>query len=161
MKSLTVILHNIRSIYNVGAILRTCEGLGVAKVVFAGYTPWTGKGLPHEQEKLKQKIHKTALGAEEMIDCEYVENLERFIEELKAKVYILLALEQAQNSVSLRDFKVHDDANCALILGEEVHGVPEEILALVDQILEIPMAGKKESFNVSVAAGIAIWELLH
>ena len=159
MEKLIVILHNIRSVYNVGAILRTCEGLGVGKVIFAGYTPYPGKGLPHEQAKLTQQIHKTALGAEEMVDWEYVADLAEFIEVERQKLYKVLVLEQAENSVSLRDFRADPSAKYLLILGEEVHGVPAEILAQADQILEIPMRGKKESFNVSVAAGMALWEL--
>ena len=160
MKSLTVILHNIRSVYNVGAILRTCEGFGVEKVYFSGYTPHLGKGLPHEQEKLRRQIHKTALGAEEMVPQKYVEDLGHFIEVARTQMHMhLLALEQAENSTKLEDLRVDSDKDYMLILGEEVHGVPPEILAKVDEILEIPMVGRKESFNVSVAAGIAIWEL--
>jgi tRNA G18 (ribose-2'-O)-methylase SpoU len=159
MKSLTVILHNIRSTYNVGAILRTCEGLGVEKVIFSGYTPHLGKGLPHEQEKLRRQIHKTALGAEEMVESEYVPDLERFLREEKAKGASVCSLEQAENAVKLGVFKPEEDGKYVLVLGEEVHGVPSEILQLTDTILEIPMVGQKESFNVSVAAGIAIWEL--
>ena len=158
MKKLVVILNNIRSTYNVGAILRTCDGLGVNQVIFSGYTPYPGKGLPHEQEKLVKQIHKTALGAEETVDWEYVEDILTFIDELKAKCYNILALEQAPNSVKLNEFQARDD-KYALILGEEVEGIPGEVLELADEVLEIPMVGQKESFNVSVAAGIALWEL--
>ena len=160
MKSLTVILHNIRSTYNVGAILRTCEGLGVTRVIFSGYTPYAGKGLPHEQEKLRRQIHKTALGAEEMVDNEYVEDLAGLIATMRQSGVCILALEQAAEAAGLADFQTEKDREYALILGEEVNGVPSEILELSDVILEIPMVGQKESFNVSVAAGIAVWELM-
>jgi tRNA G18 (ribose-2'-O)-methylase SpoU len=160
MKSLTVILHNLRSTYNVGAVLRTCEGLGVEQVIFSGYTPYFGKGLPHEREKLRRQIHKTALGAEEMVSSKYVEDIESFIGGLKQNACACLALEQGSEAVKLQNFRREDYDQYALILGEEVDGVPPEILALADVVLEIPMAGQKESFNVAVAAGIAIWELL-
>ena len=139
--------------------MRTCEGLGVRKVYFAGCTPHPEKGLPHEQEKLRRQIHKTALGAEEMVECEYVPDLAAFLRYKKAEGVSVCSLEQAENSVNLKDFCAEGEGEYMLILGEEVHGVPPEILALSDVILEIPMAGRKESFNVSVAAGIAVWEL--
>ena len=140
--------------------MRTCEGFGVTRVVFSGYTPFWGQGLPHEREKLRRQIHKTALGAEEMVKCEYVEDAADFIQKIKDNNWKVLALEQADKSIELQNFRAEGDVDYALILGEEVHGVPPEILGLADDILEIPMAGLKESFNVSVAAGIAIWELM-
>lgn len=157
MKTLIVILHNIRSTYNVGAILRTCDGLGIEKVIYSGYTPYPGKGLPHEQEKLRKQIHKTALGAEAIVVQEYSENIQKTLQELKKTGYEILALEQAPTSVMLNKDVITSRA--ALILGEEVHGIPPELLKQADKVLEIPMHGKKESFNVSVAAGIALWEL--
>lgn len=159
MKSLVVILHNIRSVYNVGAILRTCDGLGVGKVVASGYTPHLMKGLPHERERLRAQIHKTALGAEDSVEFEFVEDVLEYVAGLKAQGYEILALEQTEGSVDLRDFETERGGRYALILGEEVHGVPAELLGLADTVLEIGMVGKKESFNVSVAAGIALWEL--
>ena len=159
MKSLTVILHNIRSTYNVGAILRTCDGFGVDRVIFSGYTPYPGKGLPHEQEKLTKQIHKTALGAEETVVWEYVDDIFETLEKLKSAGYEILALEQAEGSVSLDKF-VPDASKNVLILGEEVCGIPADLLGKADKILEIKMVGKKESFNVSVAAGIALFQLV-
>ncbi len=159
MKTLVIILDNIRSTYNVGAILRTCDGLGVEKVFLTGYTPHLGKGLPHEQMKLEKQLHKTALGAERSVRQEYRESLTDLIDELKSQSYKVFALEQAENSQKLGNFRDFDEKN-ALILGEEVHGIKNEVLELADEILEIPMCGKKESFNVSVAAGIAMWEFL-
>jgi tRNA G18 (ribose-2'-O)-methylase SpoU len=153
-----VILYNIRSTYNVGAILRRCECLGVKDVILTGYTPYLDKGLPHEQAKLKKQIHKTALGAEEMLNARRIDDINEAIETLKKDGYQILALEQGEHSLNLAD-SPKLDGKLALILGEEVHGIPQDILGQCDHLLEIPMLGKKESFNVSVAGGIALWEL--
>jgi tRNA G18 (ribose-2'-O)-methylase SpoU len=158
MKQLTVILWNIRSTYNVGAILRTCDGLNVERVIFAGYTPFLDTGLPYEREKLRKKIHKTALGAEEMLDWSRSENISATISNLKAQDYKILALEQGEKSLNLADDNEYPE-KIALILGEEVHGITQDLLDQCDFLLEIPMCGQKESFNVSVATGIALWEL--
>ena len=157
MKQLTVILYNIRSTYNVGAILRTCDCLGVDEVIFTGYTPFIDKGLPHEQSKLEKAIHKTALGAERALKWRRAE-INEALAELKGQGYKIVALEQGSNSLNLAD-SPRLEGNIALILGEEVHGIPEELLKKCDHLLEIPMRGQKESFNVSVATGIALWEL--
>ena len=157
MKQLTVILYNIRSTYNVGAILRTCDCLGVERVIFTGYTPFFDKGLPYEQEKLRKQIHKTALGAEETLDWSRAK-INDTIRELKGQGYAIVALEQGEHSLNLADSPELPE-KIALILGEEVHGIPIELLAECNHLLEIPMLGKKESFNVSVATGIALWEI--
>ncbi len=157
MKQLKVIFYNIRSTYNVGAILRTCDCLGVSEVIFTGYTPFFDKGLPYEQEKLRKQIHKTALGAEETLNWRRAE-INDAIAELKERGFTVLALEQGENSLNLADSPELPE-KLALILGEEVHGIPAELLSRCDHLLEIPMLGKKESFNVSVAAGIALWEI--
>ena len=99
MKTLIVILYNIRSTYNVGAILRSCDGLGVDKVLFAGYTPFLDKGLPHEQVKLKKQIHKTALGAEDSVTWGRSEDIRQTIAELKEQQYRIVALEQGEHSI--------------------------------------------------------------
>lgn len=157
MKQLTVILYNIRSTYNVGAILRTCDCLGVSEVIFTGYTPFLDKGLPHEQEKLRKAIHKTALGAEDMLNWRRAE-ISEAIAELKEQGFSVVALEQGEHSLNLADSPELPE-KIALILGEEVHGIPTELLTQCNQLLEIPMLGQKESFNVSVATGIALWEI--
>lgn len=159
MKKLVLIMHNIRSIYNVGAILRTCDGLGVDSVVFSGYTPYPGKGLPHEQEKLRAAIHKTALGAEESVTWRYAGDVLGCLGEYKRSGFEILALEQGEGSTSLAEFgSLQRDS--VLVLGEEVAGVPAEVLAACDRLIEIPMRGEKESFNVAVAAGMSMWELI-
>lgn len=157
MKKLIVILYNIRSTYNVGAILRTCDCLGIDEVILTGYTPFMDKGLPHEQEKLRKQIHKTALGAEEMLKWRRAEIFDAIVE-LQNNGYKICALEQGANSLNLAE-KQNYPEKIALILGEEVHGITADILEKCDCLLEIPMAGQKESFNVSVATGIALWEL--
>jgi tRNA G18 (ribose-2'-O)-methylase SpoU len=158
MKKLIVILYNIRSTYNVGAILRTCDCLGIDEVVFSGYTPLLDKGLPHEQAKLKKQIHKTALGAEEFLKWHRTEDIFAEIELQKSNGQKIVALEQGEASINLADGDEFSE-NMTLILGEEVHGIPSEILEKCDCLLEIPMCGAKESFNVSVATGIALFML--
>jgi 23S rRNA (guanosine2251-2'-O)-methyltransferase len=158
MTNVLVIAHNIRSTHNVGAIFRTAEGFGVSKIILSGYTPYPifegDTRLPHIARKIDEQIHKTALGAEKMVPFEYIETPP--LEELK-KSYRLVALEQDVRSITLKDYKAPEKV--ALLLGEEVHGIEPELIARCDDIVEIPMNGKKESFNVSVATGIALYAL--
>jgi 23S rRNA (guanosine2251-2'-O)-methyltransferase len=158
MTNVLVIAHNIRSTHNVGAIFRTAEGFGVSKIILSGYTPYPifegDTRLPHIARKIDEQIHKTALGAEKMVPFEYIETPP--LEELK-KSYRLVALEQDVRSIPLKDYKAPEKV--ALLLGEEVHGIEPELIARCDDIVEIPMNGKKESFNVSVATGIALYAL--
>lgn len=159
MTQIIVIAHNIRSTHNVGSIFRTCEGFGIAKIILSGYTPCpkleNDSRLPHIANKLHNQIHKTALGAEEMVPFEYheVPNLEA----LKHEGYTIVGLEQNDQSVMLPDYKI--PGKVALLLGEEVHGLASELLNACDDLIEIPMHGRKESFNVSVATGIALYHL--
>ncbi len=159
MPEIIVIAHNIRSTHNVGAIFRTAEGFGIHKIILTGYTPYPklskDSRLPHISEKLTLQIHKTALGAEAIVPFEYQE--EPDIAALKLAGYKIVGLEQAETSQLLSSYKVPE--KIALILGEEVHGIPEELLKQCEDIIEIPMKGQKESFNVSVAAGIALYQL--
>lgn len=159
MPEIIVIAHNIRSTHNVGAIFRSSEGFGVKKIILSGYTPYPkipgDSRLPHISLKLTSQIHKTALGAEESVPFEYQENID--IQTLKNAGYRIVGLEQATRSTLLSSYTSPE--KIALILGEEVHGIPDELLAQCEDIIEIPMVGKKESFNVSVAAGIALYEL--
>jgi len=154
-----IIAHNIRSTYNVGSIFRTSEGFGVKKIILSGYTPYpmleNDKRLPHIAEKLAKQIHKTALGAEKLVPFEHQETPN--ISELKASGYKIVALEQHAGSTAIN--KHRRSQKIALILGEEVDGINQDLLNLSDEIIEIPMVGKKESFNVSVAVGIALYAL--
>ncbi len=166
---LYLVLHNIRSVYNVGAILRTAEGLGVEKVVFSGYTPRYDdhRQLPHLRAKLDRQIEKSALGAEKIVQQESVGNLLEWLENKKVKGFMIVGLENNLNleenkrKVLLNEAENLPNRDVVLILGEEVNGIPEEIRKYCQYFLEIPMKGRKESFNVSVAAGLAMWGLLN
>ncbi|MBR3220271.1 TrmH family RNA methyltransferase [Candidatus Saccharibacteria bacterium] len=165
---IVVVLDNIRSTYNVGAILRTVEGLGVKRVIFSGYTPFPGIGsgrLPHVSEKEAVAIAKTALGAEKLLELSYSLDITKTLDGLKSGGYMLIGLENNVKDERLHQLsepgidKALEGKKLVLVLGEEVHGIGADILKKLDCLLEIPMRGKKESFNVSVAAGIALYEL--
>jgi 23S rRNA (guanosine2251-2'-O)-methyltransferase len=159
MPEIIVIAHNIRSTHNVGSIFRTCEGFGVSHIILSGYSPYPtlkiDSRLPHISDKLTAQIHKTALGAEKLVSFEHQDILNITI--LKQQGYTIVGLEQDKKSVILQDYRSPD--KIALLLGEEVEGITEELRNTCDDLIEIPMKGKKESFNVSVAAGIALYAL--
>jgi len=159
MPEIILILHNIRSTYNVGAILRTAEAFGLKNILCTGYTPYpiinNDDRLPHIKNKLNDQISKSALGAEKMLNIEHDDELSLI--DLKNQGYRVVGLEQNQNSIEISKYKVPE--KLALLLGEEVSGISEENINLCDEIIEIPMHGTKESFNVSVAAGIALYAL--
>lgn len=159
MPEIIVIAHNIRSTYNVGAIFRTAEGFGVTKIILSGYTPYPQlkkeARLPHIAEKLTSQIHKTALGAEQLVPFEYW--LVPPLKSLREQGYRIVGLEQDTHSVMLFDYT--PPQKIALLLGEEVHGITGDLLKECDDLIEIPMKGQKESFNVSVAAGITLYGL--
>lgn len=161
MPEIIVIAHNIRSTHNVGSIFRTAEGFGVKKIILSGYTPYprieNDSRLPHISDKMTAQIHKTALGAESIVSFESKENLN--LDDFKNEGYRIVALEQDPTSISLKDYTSPD--KIALLIGEEVHGIDPELLKQCEDIIEIPMHGQKESFNVSVATGIALYALTH
>lgn len=161
MRKIIVIAHNIRSTHNVGSLLRTAEGLGVNKVYLTGYTPYllapNDARLPHISSKLTAAIQKTALNAQDSLDWEYVEDIGAVLANLSADGYTVCALEQTPTAVNLNTFKAPD--KCALVLGSEVTGVDEKLLANCPVHLVIPMFGKKESFNVVQAAAMALYHL--
>ena len=176
MPKIVVIAHNIRSTFNVGSIFRTCEGFGVERLILSGYTPYpdlalsreapscayidgevcqNDRRLPHIREKITKQIHKTALGAEGLVPFAFYDNINDWLKENEYNEKLpVVALEQAPSSIMLPDFRPPE--KLALLLGEEVNGINPELL---DQTSAIPMFGQKESFNVSVAAGIALYEL--
>lgn len=158
-KDIYLVLHNVRSAYNVGSIFRTADAAGIKKIFLCGYTP-----APSDREMLtgigfggQGKISKTALGAEKNVPWEQCKQIWRLIEKLNIEKIRIVALEQAPKSVNLFSYK--PKFPLALIVGHERKGLSGKILNYVDDILEIPMHGKKESLNVSVAAGIALYEL--
>ncbi len=158
-----VVLDNIRSAYNVGAILRTAEGFGASRVILSGYTPRVhDKGLlPHLREKLDREIHKTALGAEDMLEIYSSGDIISDIKKLRDEGWQVVGLE---NNISSRPLLKLGEAEFSdkvvLVLGEEVNGIDYSLYDIIDLFVEIPMKGKKESFNVSVAAGIAMYGIL-
>ena len=160
MSEIIVIAHNIRSTHNVGSIFRTAEGFGVSKIILSGYSPYPSLSadtrLPHIAEKLTKQIHKTALGAETMVPFEY--QAEPDFKALKKAGYRIVGLEQDEKSVMLPSYAPSE--KIALLLGEEVEGINQELRDQCDDLIEIPMQGQKESFNVSVAAGVALYALL-
>lgn len=161
---IVVIAHNIRSTHNTGSILRTADGFGVTKVYCTGYTPYPALAddtrLPHLRDKITKQIHKTALGAEKHLPIAHADEILPVFKKLKTEGYHIVALEQSPRSVMLSDFRPRHD-KIALLLGEEVHGISAKILPMCNTIVEIPMQGQKESFNVSVAAGIALYAFVN
>jgi 23S rRNA (guanosine2251-2'-O)-methyltransferase len=159
MKQLILIAHNLRSTHNVGSLLRTADGLGVQKVLLTGYTPYplaaADERLPHMAAKIDKQIIKTALGAELSVDWEHSQTIEPVIAHLRTAGFQIFALEQADHAVSLPEFTAPD--KLVLIVGREVEGLEPEVLKLSDGALEIPMLGKKESFNVVQAAAMALY----
>lgn len=159
MPEIILLAHNIRSTHNVGAIFRTAEGFGVKKIILSGYTPYPilekDSRLPHISEKLTSQIHKTALGAETIVPFEYEENLN--FSSLRKNGYRIVGLEQDASSIMLPNYT--SPQKIALLLGEEVEGIDTDLRKECDDLVEIPMEGQKESFNVSVATGIALYGL--
>lgn len=159
MRDIILLAHNIRSTHNVGAFLRTCDGFGVKKLIFSGYTPYPtledDTRLPHFADKITRQIHKTALGAETTVAFERYELPP--IDELKAAGYTIVGLEQDKRSIMLPNYQA--PGKVALLLGNEIDGVYPEYRNQCDALIEIPMHGHKESFNVSVATGIALYHL--
>ncbi len=146
-----VLLHNIRSAHNVGSIFRTCDAAGVSRVFLSGYTP-----APRDRfDRIQKDIAKTALGAEKSVPWEYQKSSRAVISTLRKAGWHIAAVEQAPDSVDYRKFKSKKPV--LFVFGNEVGGVPKNILKTCDSIVEIPMRGKKESLNVSVAAGIILF----
>ena len=154
MKECILILDNIRSVANVGSIFRTADCLGVSKIVLAGITP-----RPTDRFGRKRRdFAKVSLGAEDSVKWEYDKEVGLAIDKLKKKKFEIVALEQIANAENIRNFKPR--ARFALIVGNEVSGVSREALDMADRVVEISMMGTKESLNVSVAAGVALFKLI-
>ena len=146
-KKIVVILDNVRSMHNVGSVFRTSDAFLIQAVYLCGYTPQP----PHRD------IQKTALGATETVEWHYLPTTMEAVNVLKEKGYKLFAVEQAEGSISLENFTAED--NIAVVFGNEVEGVDNTVLAACDGCIEIPQFGTKHSLNISVAAGIVLWEL--
>jgi tRNA G18 (ribose-2'-O)-methylase SpoU len=151
-----LILNDIRSVENVGAMFRTADAAGINKIYLTGYTP-----TPIDRFGRKRKdLAKSALGAEEFVAWEYRKNLSALIKKLKGESFFIIGIEQDKNSVDYKSLKLHPRKN-AFLVGTEVTGIPKNILKKCDVIAEIPMKGKKESLNVSVACGVALFRILN
>ena len=146
---LVIILDNVRSLHNVGSVFRTADAFIIEKIYLCGITACP----PHKD------IQKTALGATDSVDWEHLKSTKDAVLRLKEEGYKIIALEQTHNAILLEDFSPERGEKYALILGHEVNGVVDEVLQLCDACLEIPQFGTKHSLNISVSAGIAIWEV--
>jgi len=148
-----LILENIRSAYNVGAMFRTSDGAGVSKIFLCGYTPTPTDRFGRTQEEIK----KTSLGASEIIDWDQSEDCVSVVHQLQNQGVRVVAVEQADTARSLKEFAVETDTDIAYIVGNEVEGVSTAVLSEVDDIVFIPMLGEKESLNVATTAGIVLY----
>jgi 23S rRNA (guanosine2251-2'-O)-methyltransferase len=151
-----LVLHNIRSVHNVGSIFRTADAAGVSRIYLTGYTP-----APRDRfGRMRADLAKVSLGAEQSVPWTQSE-IEPLLRELKESGHMLLAIEQHKRSTDLFAYSLPRASRIAILLGSETEGLPDAILREADRILEIPMRGRKESLNVSVSAGIALFTLLH
>jgi len=153
-KEVAIILPDIRSALNVGSIFRTADACGVPKIYLVGYTP-----APIDKfGRANKDIAKTALGAEKNIAWEKAEGVDKLLTKLKKEDFYLIAVEQAKNSIDYKKVKIKNKT--AFIFGNEVSGLSEKVLKKCDIIVEIPMVGEKESLNVAVSAGVALFRIL-
>jgi len=146
---LVIVLDNIRSLNNIGSVFRTADAFLVEKIFLCGITATP----PHRE------IHKTALGATESVDWEYFNETKLAVEKLKKENYKTISIEQTENSTMLNDFHPTKGEKYAIILGNEVKGVEQEIIDLSDMVIEIPQFGTKHSINISVANGVVVWDI--
>ncbi len=145
----TVVLDNVRSLYNVGSVFRTCDAFRVSELLLCGIT-----ACPPNME-----IHKTALGAEDAVEWRFFDTTDKAIDYLCEKQYTLFAVEQCEGSISVSQaLATKESGTYALVFGNEVHGVQQQIVDRCDASIELPQAGTKHSLNVSVAAGVVLWE---
>jgi len=149
--SLVIVLDNVRSLNNVGSVFRTSDAFKVEEILLCGIT-----GKPPHRD-----INKTALGATESVKWRYYKNTNEAILELKERNYKVCSIEQAEKSISLIDFKPDKKLKYAVVFGNEVKGVGQDIVNLSDEVIEIPQYGTKHSLNVSVSAGIVIWDIFN
>lgn len=153
----SVWLHNIRSVYNVGSIFRTADAVGIDHIYLSGYTP-----LPIDRfGRERNDMAKVAIGAEKTVSWSHLENPLQDMQNLKKTGSHIIGIEQNENSINIFDYRRPQNVSEIIIaMGEEVSGIEEQQLKLCDDILEIPMYGKKESLNVSVSFGVAVYQVL-
>lgn len=145
-----VVMDNVRSMHNVGSTFRTADAFAISGIALCGITAQP----PHRE------IHKTALGATESVDWKHYESTSAACETLRAEGYQIMAVEQVENSIALQDYKPAPDQKLAIVFGNEVFGVEEEIVAMADGCIEIPQFGTKHSLNISVTVGVVLWDLV-
>lgn len=145
-----IILDNIRSQNNVGSVFRTSDAFRIEKIYLCGIT-----STPENRE-----VHKTALGAEDAVEWEYVKETRDVVEKLKTEGYRIFSIEQAENTTSLEDLSIGLDGKYALVFGNEVKGVQQDIIDRSHACVEIPQFGTKHSFNISVTVGIVLWQIV-
>lgn len=146
---IVVVLDNIRSCNNIGSVFRTSDALLIESIYLCGYT-----ATPPNKE-----IHKTALDAENSVDWKYMKETADAVLQLREEGYTIYAIEQVEKSIMLPDFKPEEGSKLALVFGNEVKGVQQKVVDLCDGAIEIPQYGTKHSFNISVSAGIVLWDL--
>lgn len=144
-----VVLDNVRSQSNVGSVFRSADAFLIEKIILCGIT-----ATPPNPD-----IRKTALGATESVTWEYFENTSDAIIHLKNKGYLIVGIEQVEESMELQNFEAEKDKKYALVFGHEINGVSQEVIDMCDYCIEIPQFGTKHSFNIAVSAGIVLWEL--
>lgn len=146
---LIIILDNIRSLNNIGSVFRTADAFLIQKIYLCGITAKP----PHKD------IHKTALGATDSVEWEYVENTIDLVKKLKSENVQVLSIEQAEESVSLEEFNTKENTTYAIVFGNEVKGVSQEVVSASNTVIEIPQYGTKHSLNISVSCGVVVWDL--
>jgi 23S rRNA (guanosine2251-2'-O)-methyltransferase len=146
---LIVVLDNIRSLNNIGSVFRTSDAFLLKKIYLCGITAQP----PHKD------IHKTALGATDSVEWEYVENTLELINQLKSQGTVVASIEQAEDSISLENFNTEPNKTYAIVFGNEVKGVSQEVVSISDSVIEIPQYGTKHSLNISVSCGVVVWDL--
>ncbi len=152
-----VVLDNIRSTFNVGSIFRTSDALGIDKIILCGTTPTPKDRFGRDRED----IAKVSLGAEKTIASEYFATTLSAVKKLKKEGYKIIMIEQSDKSVDYKKIKIKQGDRVAFVMGTEVEGLSPNLLKLADQVAEIPMFGNKESLNVSVAFGVALFRILN
>lgn len=143
-----IVLDNVRSMLNVGSVFRTSDAFRIEQLYLCGITATP----PHRD------ITKSAIGAEQSVNWQYGKHTEEVVSDLKSEGYIVVAIEQTDNSVGLNSYEFSPNKKYALVFGNEVEGVSDEVIALCDQVIDIPQLGTKHSLNISVCAGLTIWE---
>lgn len=150
MRQMVAVLHDVRSMHNVGAAFRNADAFGIEKLILSGFTP----------HPPRPEITKTAIGAEEFVNWQSSESISDELNKLKREGYLIVGLEQTDRSIMITDYEPPEDKNICVIFGNEVTGLDKELIPLVDEFVEIPQYGNKHSLNVSVTVGVTFYAFL-